>query len=209
VSGLERKTVKGILADIHLKGPVEDLVREMQAEPWAEFWNELGLVLFHFEDVRLTPTSTDLEIWQRCQAEDLILITSNRNSDSPESLEASIRRFNTANCLPVFTIGDLDNFRKRPDDAPVHLESHAMSKERLKHANRRLTEEERARHAQIREAAVQDIPPKAGSIRSHRRQEFPQRSVRRGRTRAHLVEASASQDQGNASTVETISTITR
>jgi len=104
--------VKGILADIHLTGPVAALVREMQAGSWAEFWKDLGLVLFHFEDVGLTSTSTDFEIWQCCQAQQLIFITNNRNSDSPESLEATIRRYNTANSLPVFTIGDLDNFRR-------------------------------------------------------------------------------------------------
>lgn len=38
-----------------------------------------------------------------------------------------------------------------------------MSAKRLKHVDRRLTEEERARHAQIRAAALQDIPPKAGT----------------------------------------------
>jgi DNA-binding XRE family transcriptional regulator len=38
-----------------------------------------------------------------------------------------------------------------------------MSERPLKHVNRRLTEEERARHAQIRAAAIQDIPPKAGT----------------------------------------------
>lgn len=38
-----------------------------------------------------------------------------------------------------------------------------MSKEKLKHVNRRLTEEERARHAQIRAAAIKDIPPKPGA----------------------------------------------
>jgi hypothetical protein len=37
-----------------------------------------------------------------------------------------------------------------------------MSKKRLKHVERRLTADERARHAQIREAAAQDIPPKEG-----------------------------------------------
>jgi DNA-binding XRE family transcriptional regulator len=37
-----------------------------------------------------------------------------------------------------------------------------MSKKRLKHVNRILTEEERARHAQIREAALVDFPPKPG-----------------------------------------------
>ncbi len=38
-----------------------------------------------------------------------------------------------------------------------------MREKRLKHVNRRLTEEERARHARIRAAAIQDIPPKAGA----------------------------------------------
>jgi hypothetical protein len=40
-----------------------------------------------------------------------VLITNNRNDDSPDSLEATIRQHNTPNCLPVFTIGNLDNFR--------------------------------------------------------------------------------------------------
>jgi hypothetical protein len=53
-----------------------------------------------------------LEIWQRCQAEQLIFITNNRNQDSPDSLEATIRQHNNPACLPVFTVGDLDRFRK-------------------------------------------------------------------------------------------------
>ena len=36
---------------------------------------------------------------------------------------------------------------------------------KLKHINRRLTDEERARHAQIREATMKDIPPKAATGR--------------------------------------------
>ena len=40
-----------------------------------------------------------------------------------------------------------------------------MAKKKLKHVNRRLTEEERARHARIREAAMKDIPPKPGAGR--------------------------------------------
>ena len=103
---------KGILADIHMRGPVDALVREMQVEPWADLWKGLGLHLFHFEDIGLNPTSTDLEIWQRCQAEELVFITNNRNQDSPDSLEATIRQHNASSCLPVFTIGDLDKLRK-------------------------------------------------------------------------------------------------
>jgi DNA-binding XRE family transcriptional regulator len=38
-----------------------------------------------------------------------------------------------------------------------------MTEKNLKHIERRLTDEERARHAAIREAAMRDIPPKAGA----------------------------------------------
>src|SRR5229473_8641814 len=41
-----------------------------------------------------------------------------------------------------------------------------MSEKSLKHVNRRLTEEERLRHARIRAAAFQDFPPKAGVRRT-------------------------------------------
>ena len=40
-----------------------------------------------------------------------------------------------------------------------------MSNGKLKHVNRCLTDEERARHAQIIAAALKDIPPKAGARR--------------------------------------------
>jgi DNA-binding XRE family transcriptional regulator len=39
-----------------------------------------------------------------------------------------------------------------------------MSK-KLRHVNRRLTEEERARHAQIRAEILRDVPPKPGTGR--------------------------------------------
>jgi endo-alpha-1,4-polygalactosaminidase (GH114 family) len=52
-----------------------------------------------------------------CQAEQLVLITDNRNLDSEDSLEATIRRHNTPESLPVFTIAYLNQFRK--DDSYV------------------------------------------------------------------------------------------
>jgi len=114
--------VKGIVADIHMKGPVADLARAMQGGSWAEFWNELELALVTFEDVGLTATSTDEEIWHKCQERQLILITNNRNQESPDSLEATMRRHNSATSLPVFTISDLDRFRKDRDYAERVLE---------------------------------------------------------------------------------------
>ncbi|HVC96368.1 MAG TPA: helix-turn-helix transcriptional regulator [Pirellulales bacterium] len=41
-----------------------------------------------------------------------------------------------------------------------------MSKQKLKHLNRSLSDEERARHAQIRAAVVHEFPPKPGTARA-------------------------------------------
>ena len=109
--------VKGILADANAVGHVEHLAKLMQVEAWAEFWEDLGLVLHHFEDVGLVATSTDLAIWQKCQSEQLILITDNRNDDAPVSLTAAIREYGKQDSLPVFTIADLDRFRASRDYA--------------------------------------------------------------------------------------------
>jgi hypothetical protein len=104
--------VKGLIADANIQGQVEYLVQRMQAEAWAEFWQALGLVLRRFEDVGLSASATDLEIWSVCQAEHLILITDNRNLDSEDSLEATIQRNNTPESLPIFTIADMNAFRR-------------------------------------------------------------------------------------------------
>ena len=93
--------MKGLVADANIQGQVEYLVQRMQADAWADFWQGLGLVLRRFEDIGLSGSSTDLEVWNVCQAEQLILITDNRNLDSEDSLEATIRRNNTSESLPV------------------------------------------------------------------------------------------------------------
>lgn len=103
--------MKGLIADANIQGHVEYLVRRMRAEAWVDFWRALGLVLRRFEDVGLSESSSDLEVWNVCQAEQLILITDNRNLDSEDSLEAVIRRNQTVESLPVFTIADVNAFR--------------------------------------------------------------------------------------------------
>lgn len=103
--------MKGLVADANAQGQVEFLLRRMQADEWAGFWQALGLVLRRFEDVGLSASSTDLEIWSVCQTEQLILITDNRNLDSEDSLEATIRRHNAPQSLPIFTIANMDEFR--------------------------------------------------------------------------------------------------
>jgi predicted nuclease of predicted toxin-antitoxin system len=102
--------VKGILADNNVIGQVAYLAQLMQSHGWEIFWQDLGLSLVRFQDVGLTAAATDVEIWHCCQAEELILITDNRNDDAPDSLNAAIRQFGSPDSLPIFTIADLDKF---------------------------------------------------------------------------------------------------
>lgn len=102
--------MKGILADADITGPIEALVHQMQSGTWAEFWTALGLEFKRFSDVGLSSDASDLVIWQTCQAEQLILITANRNKKSADSLEATIQQFNQPNSLPVLTISDMAAF---------------------------------------------------------------------------------------------------
>jgi hypothetical protein len=103
--------VKGLVTDANIQGQVEYLVQRMQADAWADFWQALGLVLDRFEDIGLSTDAADREVWIVCQAEELILITDNRNLDSEDSLETTIRRNNSPESLPVFTIADMIQFR--------------------------------------------------------------------------------------------------
>jgi hypothetical protein len=115
--------VKGILADNDVLGQVDYLVALMQAEPWREFWQDLNLVLFHFEDLSLSATASDTEVWHRCQAEELVLITGNRNLSGPDSLEATIRAHNTHKSLPVLTIADVSKLNSSKAYAEQIIES--------------------------------------------------------------------------------------
>jgi hypothetical protein len=131
--------VKGILADVHMRGFIEALVREMKSDYWADFWKHVGPEFYYFEDVGLTPTSTDLEIWHRCQAERLILLTDNRNQEGDDSLESAIRLHNQSDSLPVLTIGSLDRFGNSKAYAKLVVETlydYLMEIDRVRGAGR-------------------------------------------------------------------------
>ena len=103
--------MKGLLADINIRGHVNSLVVLMKAEPWKEFWDHLQLEYFQFRDVGLVRESPDSLIWETCQRLELILLTDNRNDDDPDSLESTIRTKCTATSLPVFTIANVPHMR--------------------------------------------------------------------------------------------------
>jgi hypothetical protein len=128
-----------LLADVNIQGHIDVMVKRMQAEPWREFWNYLKLSYLSFSDVGLSPTDSDAVIWHRCQERQLFLLTNNRNDDGPDSLESTIRTCNTAQCLPVFTIGDaeqLNNEREYSDRVIWALVDYLLDSENLRGTGR-------------------------------------------------------------------------
>jgi hypothetical protein len=61
-----------------------------------------------FAELGLEGAAPDAVVWHVCQAHEIVLITSNRNRQGPESLEATIQASNNPSSWPVITIGDPD-----------------------------------------------------------------------------------------------------
>ncbi len=80
----------------------------MSGDYWRIYWDHLELRTARFADVGLASGSSDSFVWHECQRLQFYLITDNRNADGPDSLETTIRRYNTTQSLPLFTFSDAD-----------------------------------------------------------------------------------------------------
>lgn len=100
-----------ILSDHNCEGQADLLFQTLRYTGYLSF---MAIELLTFADIDL-PHSTDDEIvWQLCQERGYLLLTGNRTgTDQDEALEFIIRRYVTANTLPVITISNLK--RIKPD----------------------------------------------------------------------------------------------
>lgn len=69
----------GILADVNIQGHVDYLFRLLTSDDWGEFWQALGIRYVTFRDIGLNAEAPDAVVWQTCQDQELVLVTSNRN----------------------------------------------------------------------------------------------------------------------------------
>ena len=86
------------------------LISIWEKEPWRDLWKQFGVTVESFGSLGIPPNISDAELWHICQSEELVLFTANRNRDRPDSLEATIERYNQETSLPVITIADLRRF---------------------------------------------------------------------------------------------------
>ena len=101
-----RTRMPAIMADHDVEGQVQVLLRLLTAAEWHEVWQELAVRVESFAYLGIPPDSSDAELWRICQAQQILLITGNRNSTGPEALETVMARDNTPTSLPVLTIAD-------------------------------------------------------------------------------------------------------
>ena len=114
--------MRGILADANITGHVERLFQIIEGDVWSEFWTGLGLRRATFSELNLAAETPDDELWQFCQENKLLLITANRRDKSDDSLESTIRQFNTEDCLPVLTLANSERVLLDRDYAETVVE---------------------------------------------------------------------------------------
>jgi predicted nuclease of predicted toxin-antitoxin system len=72
-------------------------------------WLEILSVQFvTFREAGLSVESSDRRVWRYARENQMMILTANRNMKGEDSLEQVMREENTADSLPVLTIGNLD-----------------------------------------------------------------------------------------------------
>jgi len=94
-----------ILVDHNIEGQAALLLSSLRVDGWT---NLDVLEILTFSEVGLLFDSSDQKVWRFAQANEMILLTTNRNMDGEDSLEQTIRRENTENSLPVVTLSQAD-----------------------------------------------------------------------------------------------------
>jgi len=100
-----------ILADHNIEGHAMLFWGLLQAEGWTDL---LEIKLTLFESLGIPHDSTDRDVWQFAQKNNMILLTANRKMNEKDSLEETIREENTPSSLPVITISTIEKLHQKP-----------------------------------------------------------------------------------------------
>ncbi len=90
-----------LLLDVHLSDRTPYLQAGLRELGVDELFT---LEIVRLRDLGLRDDCPDDQLWRFTQLHRIWLLTSNRNSDDETSLQATIKRENTPDCLPVLTL---------------------------------------------------------------------------------------------------------
>ncbi len=100
-------TIK-ILFDHDIEGFDVFLIAGLRETGWDQ---DLTFEFLRLRDLGLPDNCKDRDIWRRCQADRLFLITQNRNSDDETSLQITLDRENALDSLPVLTVPNAEKLK--------------------------------------------------------------------------------------------------
>ena len=92
------------LIDHNIEGYARILLGKMANQGWLEL---IPIRFITFNEIDLSILSHDRNVWQVAQANQMILLTANRNMDDEDSLEQVLREENQLDSFPVLTIGSV------------------------------------------------------------------------------------------------------
>lgn len=124
-----------LLVDANLDGHAALLDMRLRTQMWRELRDHLDIQLVHFEKAGIDRNAKDDIVWRLCQEKGYYLLTANRNLESEDSLEATIRRESSEQSLPVFTFADAERIYESSaylDKVVESLLEYLMSEENLR-----------------------------------------------------------------------------
>lgn len=95
-----------LVSDVDTLGQFDRLLDVLTSSTWADWWKVLQVPVLTFEDLGLSVSARDSEVWHKVQEHDAVLVTGNRNESGTDSLGYVIRTRNKPQSLPVITYGD-------------------------------------------------------------------------------------------------------
>ncbi len=128
-----------IMADHDVEGHLQVLLSVWLSPQWIDLWTEAQCGVETFERLGIGEDASDSDVWQICQQREIVLVTGNRNAESEDSLEQTIRRLGGSTSLPVLTIGDanrLMNDRQYAEDVAARLLDYVRDIDVLRGAGR-------------------------------------------------------------------------
>jgi len=114
---MEEQTTPGLiklLSDHDIERYARVLLGVVESEGWQDL---VSLRVVSFGEVGLSRNSADRLVWRWAQANNMLLLTGNRNMRGEDSLQRTLNEENHAAALPVLTLGRVD----RMSDAAYRL----------------------------------------------------------------------------------------
>ena len=111
------------LVDYNLDGYAPVLLGILAKRGWLEFFS---IQFVTFREIGLPMNSSDREVWNYAQANQMMILTANRNMKGKDSLEQVMREENRSTSFPIITIGDLarldeSEYRERCVDCLIEI----------------------------------------------------------------------------------------